>query len=105
MGSQPLQRGTASAKRIFTVIDTTPLIENKPDAVVLQSFEKNIEFKNVSFAYDETLVLKAISLTVEKGKTIALVGQSGGGKSTLADLVPRFYDPTQGRSMHRWKIS
>ncbi len=95
-GITALQRGTASAKRIFTVIDTTPLIENKPNAIVLQGFEKNIEFRNVSFAYDTILVLKDISLSVEKGKTVALIGQSGGGKSTLADLVPRFYDPTLG---------
>ena len=56
----------------------------------------SIEFRNVSFAYDKEHVLKDINLTIEKGKTIALVGPSGGGKSTLADLVPRFYDPTVG---------
>nr|HPM31363.1 ABC transporter ATP-binding protein [Chryseolinea sp.] len=95
-GITSIQKGIASARRIFTVIDTEPIIENKPNAIVLDTFEKNIEFKNVSFAYDTELVLKNINLTVEKGKTIALVGSSGGGKSTLADLVPRFYDPTNG---------
>lgn len=95
-GITALQRGIASSKRIFSVIDTIPLIENKPNAKVLQSFEKNIEFKHVSFAYDTSLVLKDINLIVEKGKTVALIGPSGGGKSTLADLVPRFYDPTEG---------
>ncbi|MEO7992686.1 MAG: ABC transporter ATP-binding protein, partial [Chryseolinea sp.] len=95
-GITSLQKGIASARRIFSVIDTEPIIENKPNAIVLAQFEKNIEFKNVSFAYDTDLVLKDINLTVEKGKTIALVGSSGGGKSTLADLVPRFYDPTNG---------
>ena len=95
-GITALQKGTISAKRIFTVIDTKPLIENKPNAKVLKSFEKNIEFKNVSFAYESEMVLKHINLTVEKGKTIALIGPSGGGKSTLADLVPRFYDPAEG---------
>ncbi len=95
-GITALQKGTVSAKRIFTVIDTKPLIENKPNAVPLQRFEKNIEFKNVSFAYDTEFVLRNINLVVEKGKTIALIGPSGGGKSTLVDLVARFYDPTEG---------
>jgi len=95
-GITSLQRGTASAKRIFEMIDSQPAIQNKPNAVELKSFENKIEFKNVSFAYDSELVLRNVDLTVEKGKTIALVGPSGGGKSTLADLVPRFYDPTDG---------
>jgi len=95
-GITSLQKGTASAERIFSVIDTVPLIQNKPDAITLQSFEKTIEFKNVNFAYEKEHVLRDINLTVKKGKTIALVGPSGGGKSTLADLIPRFYDPTEG---------
>jgi len=95
-GITSLQRGTASAKRIFEMIDSQPAIQNKPDAVELKQFQNNIEFKNVSFAYDSELVLRKVDLIVEKGKTIALVGPSGGGKSTLADLVPRFYDPTDG---------
>ncbi|MBS1506237.1 MAG: ABC transporter ATP-binding protein [Bacteroidetes bacterium] len=95
-GITSLQRGTASAKRIFEMIDSQPAIQNKPNAIELKDFEQKIEFKNVSFAYDTELVLKNINLTVKKGKTIALVGPSGGGKSTLADLVPRFYDPTEG---------
>lgn len=95
-GITSLQRGTASAKRIFTVIDQQPVIRNKPNAIELKSFERDIQFKNVSFAYDTEPVLKNINLTISKGKTLALVGPSGGGKSTLADLVPRFYDPTLG---------
>jgi len=95
-GITSLQRGSISAARIFSVIDTVPLIENKPNAKPLNSFEKDIEFKNVSFAYDSEFVLRDINLKVEKGKTVALIGPSGGGKSTLADLVPRFYDPTEG---------
>lgn len=95
-GITSLQRGTASAKRIFTVIDQQPVIRNKPNAIELKSFERDIQFKNVSFAYDTEPVLKNINLTISKGKTLALVGPSGGGKSTLADLVPRFYDPTSG---------
>jgi subfamily B ATP-binding cassette protein MsbA len=95
-GVTSLQRGTASAARIFSIIDLQPVIRSKPNAIELKSFEKSIEFKNVSFAYDTEHVLQNINLTIEKGTTIALVGPSGGGKSTLADLVPRFYDPTQG---------
>ncbi|MBL7876041.1 MAG: ABC transporter ATP-binding protein [Cyclobacteriaceae bacterium] len=95
-GITSLQRGTASAKRIFSLIDEKPVIRNKPGAVELKSFEQGITFKNVSFAYETERVLKNINLTIEKGKTLALVGPSGGGKSTLADLVPRFYDPVDG---------
>ncbi len=95
-GITSLQRGTASATRIFSIIDQEPLIKSKPDAIELKSFEKSIEFKNVSFAYEAHNVLENINLTIEKGKTLALVGPSGGGKSTLADLIPRFYDPVNG---------
>lgn len=95
-GITSLQKGTVSAQRIFTVIDTIPAVQNKPDAIVLKEFTSSIEFKNVGFAYDKEDVLQNINLKIEKGKTIALVGPSGGGKSTLADLVPRFYDPGQG---------
>ncbi len=95
-GITSIQKGTVAAQRIFSVIDTEPVIKSKPDAKSLDQFRESIEFKNVSFAYDRESVLKNINLKIEKGKTIALVGPSGGGKSTLADLVPRFYDPTQG---------
>ena len=95
-GITSLQKGTASADRVFTIVDTTPLIQNKPNAKVLGNFERDIEFKNVSFAYEKEFVLRNVNLKVKKGQTIALIGPSGGGKSTLADLVPRFYDPTEG---------
>lgn len=95
-GITSLQKGTMSARRIFAVTDLEPAIKNKPGAVMLQDFRKDIEFQNVSFAYDKDPVLEGINLQIEKGKTIALVGPSGGGKSTLADLVPRFYDPSSG---------
>lgn len=95
-GITSLQKGTVAADRIFRVIDLEPAVKSKPDAIVLDSFKDSIEYKNVSFAYDKEPVLKNINLTIKKGRTIALVGSSGGGKSTLADLVPRFYDPTQG---------
>ena len=95
-GITSLQKGTASAKRIFEIIDLKPAIENKPQAKELKDFSNSIEFKNVSFAYEAEPVLKNVNLQISKGKTLALVGPSGGGKSTLADLVPRFYDPTEG---------
>ena len=91
-----IQRGIVSADRIFKLIDEQPKIENKPNATVLKGFNDKIEFRNVSFAYDKETVLKNINFTVEKGKTVALVGSSGGGKSTMADLIPRYFDPTDG---------
>lgn len=95
-GITSLQKGTMSAQRIFALTDLEPEIRNKPGAIPLKEFKSRIEFENVSFAYDKDHVLSDISLTIEKGKTIALVGPSGGGKSTLADLIPRFYDPSSG---------
>jgi subfamily B ATP-binding cassette protein MsbA len=91
-----IQRGLVASNRILEVIDTEPLIRDKPQAVTLPAFEKEITFRDVSFAYGQEPVLQNINLTIPKGKTIALVGPSGGGKSTLADLLPRFYDPTSG---------
>jgi subfamily B ATP-binding cassette protein MsbA len=95
-GITSVQKGTVSAQRIFSVIDTEPAIKNKPNAKMLPEFTRDIEFRNVGFSYDREPVLQNVNLKIEKGKTIALVGPSGGGKSTLADLVPRFYDPTAG---------
>jgi subfamily B ATP-binding cassette protein MsbA len=95
-GVTSLQKGTMSARRIFALTDLEPAIRNKPGAIELKGFEKAIEFRDVSFAYDKEHVLEDINLRVDKGKTIALVGPSGGGKSTLADLIPRFYDPSSG---------
>ncbi|GAA4448455.1 ABC transporter ATP-binding protein [Nibrella saemangeumensis] len=92
------QRGLASGERVLQLVDTAPLIEDKPGAKDLREFRREIEVRNVSFEYTQGVpVLKNISFTLEKGKTIALVGSSGGGKSTIADLVPRFYDPTSGQ--------
>jgi subfamily B ATP-binding cassette protein MsbA len=91
-----IQRGIASAERIFTITDAEPEISEKTDAVDMAEFKQGIEFKDVSFAYENESVLQNISFKLEKGKTIALVGMSGGGKSTIADLIPRFYDPTNG---------
>lgn len=95
-GITALQKGTASANRIFEVIDIEPVIQSPANAITLEHFQREIEFNNVSFAYNSDYVLKNINMVIPKGKMIALVGPSGGGKSTLADLVPRFYDPTEG---------
>lgn len=96
-GITSLQKGTVAAKRIFELIDVTPAVISKPDAISVKEFRQAIEFRNVSFSYNHRPVLKNINLKIEKGKTIALVGPSGAGKSTLADLIPRFYDPDQGQ--------
>lgn len=91
-----VQRGLASAERIFGIIDLEPAIKDKSTAKKLEEFKSELSFKNVSFAYGEEKVLKNININIQKGETIALVGPSGGGKSTLADLIPRFYDPVEG---------
>jgi ATP-binding cassette, subfamily B, bacterial MsbA len=92
-----IQSGLASGERILEFIDTPSEITNKNDAQKVNEFKNEIEFRNVHFAYNKSKdVLKDISFKLERGKMIALVGPSGGGKSTLADLVPRFYDPSQG---------
>lgn len=95
-GISGVQKGIASAKRIFKVVDTKPEIVNKDNAIVLDQFNDSINFDKVGFAYEKDNILQDISFRIEKGKTIALVGPSGGGKSTLVDLIPRFYDITQG---------
>ncbi|OOG78639.1 ABC transporter ATP-binding protein [Algoriphagus sp. A40] len=91
-----IQRGIASAERIFEVVDTKSNIISPANPKKITGFQNAIEFSKVSFAYEDKLVLKDVNFRLERGKTIALVGPSGGGKSTLADLVPRFYDPTSG---------
>ena len=91
-----IQRGSAAIQRIEDILQAPVTIEDRAQAQELVSFEKSIEFKNVSFAYEGVLVLQDINLKIEKGKMIALVGSSGAGKSTLADLVPRFHDITSG---------
>ena len=85
-------------ERVFDVLDSVPAIKDKPDAAQMPSVHKNIEFKNVSFEYIKDVpVLKNVNLTVNQGDVIALVGNSGGGKSTLVSLLPRFYDVTSGQ--------
>jgi ATP-binding cassette, subfamily B, bacterial MsbA len=91
-----IQRGQASGQRILEVIDTPIEVADKPGAFELKEFKQQIEFTNVDFKYTEKSILENVSFTVTKGKTVALVGPSGVGKSTIADLVPRFYDVTKG---------
>jgi len=92
-----IQQGLAAASRIFEVLDTVPEIHSKPDSKVLSSVSKGIEFENVSFKYEEDWVLKNINLRIKTGEVVAFVGSSGGGKTTLVNLLPRFYDVTAGR--------
>ncbi|MEM9858636.1 MAG: ABC transporter ATP-binding protein [Bacteroidota bacterium] len=95
-GLSGVQKGIASGERIFSVIDTEPEIQDVAKAESLLEFTDTLEFENVHFSYDKDPVLNGINLQVKKGSTVALVGPSGGGKSTMIDLIPRFYDPTQG---------
>lgn len=92
-----IQKGMAAVDRIDTVLDAEETIREKPDAVPFGTFEKEIEFRNLSFSYENGVnVLNNISLTVKRGRTVAIVGPSGAGKTTLVDLLPRFYDPSEG---------
>jgi subfamily B ATP-binding cassette protein MsbA len=91
-----LQDGIAAAQRIFEVLDTQPEIREKPGAITISRNFSTISLRNVSFRYEEAMVLKDIDLTVRAGETIAIVGKSGGGKTTLVNLIPRFYDVTGG---------
>ncbi len=90
------QRGAAAIERIEEILKAPITVIDDPAAKPIPAFTDSIEFKNVSFYYDDTAILKNINLTIKKGKTIALVGSSGAGKSTLADLVPRFHDVSEG---------
>ena len=92
-----IQQGLAAASRIFEVLDTVPEIRSKPQARVLTSLSKGIEYQDVSFKYEEDWVLKNINLQIRVGEVVAFVGASGGGKTTLVNLLPRFYDVTSGR--------
>lgn len=95
-GVAQVNKGMAALERVNAVLDVQDTLPEQPNAKTVTSLNKAIEFRNVSFAYHKEKVLKNINLTVTKGKTIALVGESGGGKSTMVDLLPRFYDCTEG---------
>ena len=104
-GYSMITRGSAGAKRVFELLEVENTVKEKPDARRIQHFEHAIEYRNVSFAYGELEdlgtklwrpVLEEISLTIPKGKSVALVGMSGSGKTTMANLLPRFFDVTGG---------
>ena len=96
-GFYSIQKGIASAERVFEILDAEEIIEEKPDPVRIREFKQGIAYREVSFRYAQEPVLKNIDLNIPKGRIIALVGESGGGKSTLADLLPRFYDVSGGQ--------
>lgn len=95
-GFYNLQKGMASAERVFEILDADEVIHQKDNAKNITEFKDSIKYNNVVFRYGKDDVLKNINLTIEKGKMIALVGESGGGKSTMVDLLPRFYDVCEG---------
>ena len=92
-----IHSGLAAGERVLALIDEKPAITDASDAVAISNFEEGIHFKNVSFAYDEKAILSHINFTIPKGNTVALVGPSGGGKSTLMDMIPRFIVPRSGQ--------
>lgn len=91
-----IPKGLASMERIDKILQAENTIKEVDNPKQLKGFCDKIEFRNVSFKYDQKWILRNVNLTIEKGKTIALVGQSGGGKSTLVDLIPRYYDVQEG---------
>lgn len=91
-----IPKGLASMERVDKILMAESNIKEPEHPVHITDFKSKIEFRNVSFKYDQKWVLRNINLTIEKGKTVALVGQSGGGKSTLVDLIPRYYDVQEG---------
>ena len=92
-----MEQAVAASSRIYEVMDTSSSIQEKSQAQQLAGFKKNIAFEDVWFSYADQDILKSINLQVQKGQTLAIVGPSGVGKTTLVDLIPRFYDPKRGR--------
>lgn len=94
---QIIQRASAGAEKVFSILDTEVDIKDKPNAIELPPVEGRVEFRDVYFSYDGSeMVLKGINLTVEPGQTVAIVGHTGAGKTSLVNLLCRFYDPTGG---------
>ena len=106
-----INKGIASGERVFKLMDQETTILSKPDGLESSEIKKVIQFKGVSFAYEDKKVLENIEFTIPRGKIVALVGPSGGGKSTIADMMPRFYDPLEGeilmdgRNLNEFKTS
>jgi len=92
-----INQGIAGADRIFSIIDRVPDIIDRPEAQALPPIQHSIDLQNVSFRYEEKPVLKNVNLTIRAGEVVAFVGMSGGGKTTLVNLIPRFYDVSEGR--------
>ncbi|NLX32102.1 MAG: lipid A export permease/ATP-binding protein MsbA [Deltaproteobacteria bacterium] len=92
-----IQQGLAGAERIFQVLDTEPGIRNRPGAAELPPIREGISIEGVTFRYEEDPVLRDVSLKIRAGEAVAFVGMSGGGKTTLVNLIPRFYDVSEGR--------
>jgi len=91
-----VQQGLAASQRVFEIIDRQPEVMERPDAAPLEKVEGIIDFEDISFRYDEKMVLNHVSLRIERNEVIAVVGKSGVGKTTLVNLIPRFYDVTEG---------
>lgn len=110
-GYYNVQKGIASAERIFEILDADETITEKDNALEIKQFNDCIAYNNVSFRYGKEDVLKGLDLKIEKGRMVALVGESGGGKSTMVDLLPRFYDVCEGNitidghDLREYKIS
>ncbi|WP_053971782.1 ABC transporter ATP-binding protein [Mangrovimonas sp. ST2L15] len=94
--SYGVKRGNAAAERVLEILETKNPMEDSPNATIKKEFTDNISLNNITFKYEKEAVLKNFNLTVQKGKSVALVGQSGSGKSTIANLVTRFYDVQEG---------
>ncbi|MCX7636056.1 MAG: ABC transporter ATP-binding protein/permease, partial [Syntrophales bacterium] len=92
-----IQQGIAGAQRVFAILDLDPEIRDCPGAVPITGVHQGIEIRGVTFCYDSTPVLKNINLAIRTGEVLAIVGMSGGGKTTLVNLIPRFYDVTEGQ--------
>ncbi len=94
--SYNVKKGNAAAERVMEILETESTIVDKPNAIEKTDFDQSVEMNQISFKYEEEWVLKDFSLKVPKGSTVALVGQSGSGKSTIANLLTRFYDVNKG---------